>query len=189
MPLSKQHGREHGRGFAVVADEVRTLAERTRSSANEVDLMIREIQSGTSRVVDAMAVSIKKTEETVGKTEHSHQQLNVIQEQITRIDLLAHNVQEAMNIQIAASEEAQESVQSMAELNESALMNTAIQAVTPDDLSKFFQSVLTKFENHGFNRTNWESPRRENIRQDKEQDRNIQSLMTNTVADSDIELF
>jgi hypothetical protein len=94
-----------------------------------------------------------------------------------------------MNIQIAASEEAHESVQSMAELNESALMNTAIQAVTPDDLSKFFQSVLTKFENHGFNRTNWESPRRENIRQDKEQDRNIQSLMTNSMSDSDIELF
>jgi methyl-accepting chemotaxis protein len=57
---------EHGRGFAVVAAEVRRLAERTSHATGEVDQMVRDIQSGTAEVVEAMRSSMQLVESGVG---------------------------------------------------------------------------------------------------------------------------
>jgi methyl-accepting chemotaxis protein len=45
---------EHGRGFAVVADEVRKLATQSGDSAREAALLIRDVQSTTTRAVESM---------------------------------------------------------------------------------------------------------------------------------------
>ncbi len=45
---------ENGRGFAVVADEVRSLAEEVQSAAGSIGHIVRDIQSETSRAVEAM---------------------------------------------------------------------------------------------------------------------------------------
>lgn len=45
---------EHGRGFAVVADEVRKLAEQSRQSAEQIVVIIQQIQGETRSAVVAM---------------------------------------------------------------------------------------------------------------------------------------
>ena len=52
---------EHGRGFSVVADEVRSLANMTQESAQKIDAMIKNIQTGTQSAVDAISHSQELT--------------------------------------------------------------------------------------------------------------------------------
>ncbi|PCJ29133.1 MAG: hypothetical protein COA99_19770 [Moraxellaceae bacterium] len=172
---------EHGRGFAVVAGEVRTLSERTRKSASEVEQMIRELQSGITRVVEAMGVSISRTEETVEKTDNSRAQLEHIHDIIERIDTVAQQVEQSMEHQVTASREAEESVQAMAELNALALQETNIQPVTPDDVFKLYQALRDKLENHGYSNDDWTSSRRGDIR--------LETTATKTVNENTVELF
>jgi methyl-accepting chemotaxis protein len=85
--------------------------------------MIQDLQPGTNRVVNAMNVSIKKTEET----DHSRQQLELIKAITGRIDVVSHDVSQAMHHQIEADSEAERSVLPMSKSNELALENTHIQ--------------------------------------------------------------
>ena len=42
---------EAGRGFAVVAEEVRKLAERSAAATNDIDGLVRGIQTDTQKAV------------------------------------------------------------------------------------------------------------------------------------------
>ena len=51
---------ENGLGFAVVADEVRRLAERSKTSAGEINTIIRAVQGETNATVMAMENGAKQ---------------------------------------------------------------------------------------------------------------------------------
>ena len=55
---------EYGRGFAVVAEEVKKLADGSAEAANQIGVMIREIQKEISTVVTTMGAGAEKV--TVG---------------------------------------------------------------------------------------------------------------------------
>ncbi len=49
---------EHGRGFAVVADEIRKLAEVSSNSANEITVMLTDMQKQVSDVAGSMLAGV-----------------------------------------------------------------------------------------------------------------------------------
>lgn len=57
---------EQGRGFAVVADEVRKLAEKSASSAAEIDGVARSIMERTTQVRTALEAGLKSVEVSSG---------------------------------------------------------------------------------------------------------------------------
>ncbi|MGF0239243.1 methyl-accepting chemotaxis protein [Rhodococcus sp. IEGM1300] len=77
---------EAGRGFAVVADEVRSLAQRTQNSTEEIELMISNIQQGTSATVSALQSSAEQASQTLRRANSAGQALEKITASISQIN-------------------------------------------------------------------------------------------------------
>jgi methyl-accepting chemotaxis protein len=84
---------DHGRGFSVVADEVRNLAQRTATSADEIQKMIETIQSETLEAykfmesgVENVDRSLKKTEEASSENTQLHQLVEQMFSTIKQLD-------------------------------------------------------------------------------------------------------
>ncbi|WP_282288511.1 HAMP domain-containing methyl-accepting chemotaxis protein [Pseudomonas sp. PS02302] len=92
---------EAGRGFAVVADEVRGLAQRTRSSTDEIAQLITGLHQSTDRMGTVLDHNVQLTESSVGLSREAGEMLKRITRSVKDI--------ESMNEQIACAAEQQSS--------------------------------------------------------------------------------
>ncbi|KIZ49586.1 histidine kinase, partial [Pseudomonas oryzihabitans] len=67
---------EAGRGFAVVADEVRGLAQRTRSSTDEIAQLITGLHQSTDRMATVLDHNVPLTDSSVGLSREAGEILN-----------------------------------------------------------------------------------------------------------------
>ncbi|WP_372972925.1 methyl-accepting chemotaxis protein [Marinobacter sp.] len=93
---------DQGRGFAVVADEVRSLAQRTQSSATEIESLISNLVTSAETSVDSMEAGNRLAEQTLERAQLAG----------TVIEEMAQSVEEIRqyNSQIATAAEEQSSV-------------------------------------------------------------------------------
>lgn len=82
---------EYGRGFAVVAEEVKKLADGSAEAANQIGVMIREIQKEISTVVTTMGAGAEKVTEGLAVVAEGGGALKEIQ---SASDEVANQVQE-----------------------------------------------------------------------------------------------
>lgn len=93
---------EQGRGFAVVADEVRSLAQRTQSSATEIERLITNLVTSADETVAVMETGTALATRTL-------ESANATGEVIRQITQAVANIAE-LNLQIATAAEEQTSV-------------------------------------------------------------------------------
>ena len=93
---------ESGRGFAVVADEVRSLSMQTKKSTDEIEVMIKKLQSDASSAQLAMENGLNMVEKSVKDATQTGKDISEITNSIQHIN--------QMNEQIATAAEEQSSV-------------------------------------------------------------------------------
>lgn len=69
---------DSGKGFAVVAEEVRKLAEQSNQSAEQISLLVNQIQKATEVSVQTMKTVIEDVEEGIAITKDTKEKFSVI---------------------------------------------------------------------------------------------------------------
>ncbi|MEH3023402.1 MAG: methyl-accepting chemotaxis protein [Pseudomonas oryzihabitans] len=112
---------EHGRGFAVVADEVRSLARRSRSLTQDIDVMVGHLKTQVETAVTAIAAN----EQGVIRAREEIELTATVFQQITRDvgEIASHAAQiaTATEEQVAVVTGVERNAQVMRELGRTAL--------------------------------------------------------------------
>lgn len=125
---------EQGRGFAVVADEVRKLAEQSHGAAQEIALIVREIQGQTAEAISAMHSGNDKVNDGVTVVQNTGQALENI---LTKINNSVHMIGD---INDASKEQLQEiktmvvSTDQVAVIARTSSANTTETAATSEEI-------------------------------------------------------
>ncbi|MEE8358211.1 MAG: methyl-accepting chemotaxis protein [Candidatus Hydrothermarchaeales archaeon] len=115
---------DHGRGFAVVAEEVRKLAENSAKAAEQISVLIKDIQTNTDKAVKSID---KGTKEVAEGTEVVEKAMAAFEEIVTSVGEVAGKVQEisaATQEQTTAVETVVKGIDSIASAAEEAAAGT-----------------------------------------------------------------
>ncbi|KMY54648.1 hypothetical protein AC623_12510 [Bacillus sp. FJAT-27231] len=76
---------ENGKGFAVVAEEVRKLAEQSKTSAADIEEMVKEIQKDTNLAASSIGTASHKIEEGLSASETSRNVFKKITDSVKEV--------------------------------------------------------------------------------------------------------
>ncbi|SDI47152.1 methyl-accepting chemotaxis protein [Pseudomonas flavescens] len=140
---------EAGRGFAVVADEVRGLAQRTRTSTDEIAHLISGLHSSTDRMAGVLEQNILVTDSSVSLSREAGAALRSITDSIRTIESMNEQIACAVEQQTSAGEEISRSVTSVRDISvqtAAASEETASSSVELARISARLQEMTNRFK-------------------------------------------
>jgi len=117
---------EQGRGFAVVADEVRSLAQKTRSSTEEIESIIVQLQRAADEAHQAMSTSTASARETIDIASKVGQALDKIRNNIGTINDMNHQIATASHQQSSVANEVSKNITAIHALSEKVAENAQV---------------------------------------------------------------
>jgi methyl-accepting chemotaxis protein len=103
--IEAAHAGESGKGFAVVAAEVRSLAEKTRTAAQEVDESIKDMQKLTALNVSSMDTTVRSITDVAQMSEKTVTSLIEAQDTVKDAMLQVQSIARAVEEQSSSSKE------------------------------------------------------------------------------------
>lgn len=115
---------DQGRGFAVVADEVRALAQKTRSSTEEIEEIITSLQNAAVEAHDSMQSSRQAVDMAIGTSASVSQALEKIRSDILLIRQMNEQIATASEEQTAVSVDVSRNVTAIHTLSETVVTHS-----------------------------------------------------------------
>nr|WP_232924921.1 methyl-accepting chemotaxis protein [Pseudomonas syringae] len=140
---------EAGRGFAVVADEVRGLAVRTRTSTDEIALLINELQTSTDHMGQVLEQNLALTDSSVELSAQASEVLQSITASVHEIEVMNEQIAVATEQQTNVGEEIGRGVTNVRDISDqtaSASEETATSSVELARVSARLQEMTNRFK-------------------------------------------
>ncbi|MBA4385501.1 MAG: hypothetical protein C0410_12255 [Anaerolinea sp.] len=137
---------EAGKGFAVVADEVRKLAERSSTSAREINELVRGIQGTVDEAVRAMEEGAHEVEIGLGTAEKAGLALSAIDQVSLRLKKEADAAASAAEEMAASANELVAAVDSVSAVVEQNTASTEEMAASSGEVSMAVENIASVSE-------------------------------------------
>ncbi len=132
---------EYGHGFAVVADEVRKLAEQTKSSLQEVNHLVANLDSEMNSAIKSTNTSRTKVRQGTEVVKETTVSLQTIVKQISSIMVQLRTIADKTQEQAALSEE----IAAMTEEQSAATSGIAESSVDLANIAQSLEDFIEKF--------------------------------------------
>jgi len=139
---------EQGRGFAVVADEVRSLAQRTQSSAQEIETLVTSLQTSSNDSVSTMESSATMAADTLKRATATGASIERITRSVEEIKQYNSQIATASEQQTSVAEEINQNVTSIRDVTDQSAASSNQTASSSSELAKLgseLQNLVSRF--------------------------------------------
>jgi methyl-accepting chemotaxis protein len=132
---------EQGRGFAVVADEVRSLAQRTQSSATEIETLITNLVSSAESSVKTMESGTVLAGQTLDKARNTGEAIKEIATAVEEIKQYNSQIATAAEQQTSVAEDINQNVTLIRDVSDQSATSAGQVASASNELSQLSEDL------------------------------------------------
>ncbi|SFR56153.1 methyl-accepting chemotaxis protein [Marinobacter gudaonensis] len=139
---------EQGRGFAVVSDEVRGLAERTRHSAAEIEVLVVNLQAVATEAAREMQTSLAISQQVESAATEACESLSDVASRFSAIERMNQSIARAAEQQQLVGSSISDSVSQISQVGEQSAERADRTAIASADLARLaaeLQTAVSRF--------------------------------------------